>query len=57
MAHRVIHGHFGNGEVGAGKNVANDLKQEHLVKGQKAVLKGQVANKTLKAVERETAVV
>ena len=54
MAHRVSHGQFVNWRGGAGKNVANDLKQEHLVKGHKAVLKGLVANKTLKAVERGT---
>ena len=54
VAHRVIHGQFVNWRGGEGKNVANDLKQEHFVKGHKTVLKDLVANKTLKAVERAT---
>ena len=50
VAHRIIHGQFVNWRGGEGKNVANDLKQEHFVKG----LKDLVANKTLTAVERAT---
>ena len=54
VAHRIIHGQFVNWRGGEGKNVANDLKQEHFVKGHKTVLKDLVANKTLTAVERAT---
>ena len=54
MAHKIIHGQFANWRGGEGKNVANDLKQEHFVKAHKTVLKDLVANKTLKAVERAT---
>ena len=54
VAHQIIHGQFVNWRGGEGKNVANDLKQEHFVKGHKTVLKDLVANKTLKAVERGT---
>lgn len=54
MTHKIIHGQFVNWRGGEGKNVANDLKQEHFVKDHKAALKGLVANKTLKAVERVT---
>lgn len=54
VAHRIIHGQFVNWRGGDGKNVANDLKQEHFVKGHKTVLKDLVANKTLTAVERAT---
>ena len=54
VAHKIIHGQFVNWRGGDGKNVANDLKQEHFVKGHKTVLKDLVANKTLKAVERGT---
>jgi len=56
VAHRIIHVHrqFVNWRGGEGKNVANDLKQEHFVKGRKTVLKDLVANKTLAAVERAT---
>ena len=41
MAHRVIHGMFVNPKGGDGKNYANDLKQEHLVKGNKVSVKNQ----------------
>lgn len=54
VAHKIIHGQFVNWRGGEGKNVADDLKQEHFVKDDKTVLKGLVANKTLKAVERGT---
>ena len=54
VAHQIIHGQFVNWRGGEGKNVANDLKREHFVKGHKTVLKDLVANKTLKAVERGT---
>ena len=39
---------------GKGKNYANDLKQEHLVKCNKVILRGLCGNKTLKAVMRST---
>ena len=39
---------------GEGNNVANDLKEEHFVQFDKKLLKGMVAQKTLKAVERST---
>jgi len=52
VAHRITHGQFVNWRGSKGKNVANDLKQEHFVKGHKTVLKDLVANKTLAAVER-----
>ncbi len=54
MAHRVIHGQFVNPSGGKGKNYANDLKQEHLVKCNKVILRGLCGNKTLKAVTRST---
>ena len=54
MAHRVIHGQFVNPSGGIGKNYANDLKQEHLVKCNKVILRGLCGNKTLKAVTRAT---
>ena len=54
MAHRVIHGQFVNRKGGQGNNYANDLKQEHIVKANKAVLRGLCGNKTLKAVTRST---
>ena len=47
VAHRIIHGQFVNWRGGEGKNVANDLKQEHFIKGHKTVLKDLVANRTL----------
>lgn len=52
MAHRVLHGQFINGKGGPGNNCANDLKMEHLVRQNKAILKGLCVNKTYKAVER-----
>ena len=54
VAHQITHGQFVNWRGGEGRNVANDLKTEHLVKNQKTVLKDLVANKTLQAVERGT---
>ena len=54
MAHRVIHGQFVNPSGGIRKNYANDLKQEHLVKCNKVILRGLCSNKTLKAVTRAT---
>ncbi len=54
VAHQVIHGQYVNWRGGEGKNVADDLKQEHLVKGHKTVLKDLAGNKTLQAVERGT---
>ncbi|CAH3026801.1 unnamed protein product, partial [Porites evermanni] len=43
-----------NSKGGEGNNVANDLKEEHFVQFDKKLLKGMVAQKTLKAVERST---
>ena len=54
MAHRIIHGMFVNPKGGEGKNYADDLKQEHLVNGNKVVLHDLRGNKTLKAVTRST---
>ena len=54
MACRVIYGQFVNPSGGIGKNYANDLKQEHLVKCNKVILRGLCGNKTLKAVTRAT---
>ena len=54
MTHRAIHGQFVNPSGGKGKNYANDLKQEHLVKCNKVILRGLCGNKTLKAVTRAT---
>ena len=55
MAHRVLHGQFVNPKGGNGNNnYANDLKMEHEVRNDKAVLKGMCGNKTLKAVQRST---
>lgn len=51
-AHGIIHGQFVNWKGGDGKNVSNDLKQEHFVKYNKANLMGLAGNKTLNAVER-----
>ena len=39
---------------GEGKNVANDLEEEHFVQFDKKLLKGMGAQKTYKAVERAT---
>ena len=52
MAHRVIHGQLVNPSGGIGKNYGNDLKQEHLVKCNKAILRGLCGTKKLKAVTR-----
>lgn len=54
MAHRLIHGQFINTKGGVGKNCANDLQMEMLVKNHKVMLRGMCGNKTLKAVERST---
>ena len=54
VANKIIHGQFVNPKGGEGNNYANDLKQEHLVKGNKTVLKGLCGNKTLAAVTRST---
>ena len=51
VANRVINGQFVNFKGGAGGNVANDLKQEHIVKYNKRILKGLCGNKTLKAIQ------
>lgn len=51
-AHRVIHGQFVNAKGGEGNNYPNDLKMEHIVRNNKAILKGLCGNKTIKAVER-----
>ena len=53
MAHRIINGQFVNPR-GAGNNYENDLKQEHIVKGNKVALQGLCGNKTLKAATRVT---
>ena len=56
LAHRIIHGMIVNpkGGGGGGNNYANDLKQEHIVKGHKVMLHHLRGNKTLKAVTRLT---
>lgn len=54
MAFRITHGQFVNVRGGAGKNYANDLRMEMMVKDDKAILKGMCGNKTLKAVDRST---
>ena len=51
VANRVISGQFVNFKGGAGGNVANDLKQEHIVKYNKRILKGLCGNKTFKAIQ------
>ena len=48
VAHQIIHGQFVNWRGREGRNVANDLKTERLVKGSKTVPKDPNANKTLK---------
>ncbi|XP_028408673.1 uncharacterized protein LOC114531236 isoform X2 [Dendronephthya gigantea] len=53
-AHRLIHGQFVNLKGGLGKNCANDLAMEMMIKNHKVMLKGMCGNKTLKAVERST---
>lgn len=52
LAHRILHGQFVNSKGGQGNNCANDLKMEHSVRQNKAILKGLYVNKTHKAVER-----
>ena len=54
MAHRAIYGRVVNYLGGDGKNVANDLKQEHFVKKNKKLIKALGAQKTLTAVSRAT---
>lgn len=54
LAHRVIHGQFVNTKGGVGKNIANDLKMETMVKDHKGVLRELCGNKTLKAIQRAT---
>ena len=54
MAHRAIHGRVVNYLGGDGKNVANDLKQEHFVKKNKKLINALGAQKTLTAVNRAT---
>ena len=53
MAHRIIHGQFINAKGGPGKNYANDLKMETLVKDHKVILKGLCGNKTSEKLFRE----
>ena len=52
--HRLIYGQFVNLKGGLGKNCANDLAMEMMVKNHKVILKGMCGNKTYKAVERST---
>lgn len=54
MATRILQGQFINIKGGKGKNVANDLKIEHLIKYNKVVLHDLCGNKTLKAIQRST---
>ena len=54
MAARTIHGRFVNWKGGKGGNCPNDLKQEHLVKFTKKLIRGVGAQKTEKAVNRAT---
>ena len=54
MAHRAIHVRVVNYLGGEGKNVANDFKQEHLVKKNKKLINALGAQKTLTAVNRVT---
>ena len=54
MAHRATHGRVLNHLGGTGRNVANDLKQEHYVKKNKKLITKLGAQKTLKAVSRVT---
>lgn len=51
VSNRVINGQFVNFKGGAGGNIPNDLKQEHIVKYNKGILKGLCGNKSLKAVQ------
>lgn len=52
MAARTIHGRFVNWKGGKGGNCPNDLKQEHLVKFTKKLIRGMGAQKTEKAMNR-----
>ena len=54
MAARTIHGRFVNWTGGKGGNCPNDLKQEHLVKFTKKLIRGMGAQKTEKAMIRAT---
>ncbi|KAK3755179.1 hypothetical protein QZH41_010699 [Actinostola sp. cb2023] len=54
MSVRNIHGRFVNWKGGKGKNCANDLKQEHLVKFTKKLVRGMGAQKTEQAINRAT---
>lgn len=54
MAARTSHGRFVNWKGGKGGNCPNDLKQEHLVKFTKKLIRGMGAQKTEKAVNRAT---
>jgi len=55
MAFRAIHCRVVNYLGGEGRNVANNLKQEHHVKRNKKLITKLGAQKTLKAVTRATA--
>lgn len=54
VAERTTHGRFVNWKGGKGKNCANDLKQEHLVKFTKKLVRGMGAQKTEQAIKRAT---
>ena len=54
MSARTVNGPFVNWKVGNGHNCANDLKQEHLVKFTKNLVRGMGAQKTEKAINRAT---
>ena len=54
MAHRIVHGQFVNMKGGQGRNYANDLQMEMLIKNHKVMLRGLCGNKKLNAVERST---
>ena len=56
VANRTINRQFVSLKGGAGGNVANDLKQEHLVQCNKCILKGLCGNKTLKAIQTGSSV-
>ena len=54
MVARTIHGRFVNWKGGKGGNSPNDLKQQHLVKFTKKLIRGMGAQKNEKAVNRTT---
>lgn len=54
MAERTINGRFVNWKGTKAGNCANDLKQEHLVKFTKMLIRGMGAQKTTKAMSRAT---